>query len=87
MTTMTEAKDDGGPAFPCSPAIGPSGDLYRPVDIGCQGISMRDYFAAKAMSGELSAQSEFLGSWGAAEKLANRAYEIADAMIEARKMP
>lgn len=42
------AHDDGGPAFPSAPTVGPSGDLYRPADIGCPGLSIRDYFIAHA---------------------------------------
>ena len=42
------AINDGGAAFPSSPTVGPNGDLLRPVDIGCEGASLRDYFAADA---------------------------------------
>lgn len=69
------------PAFPSSPVIGANGDLLRPVDIGCDGITIRDYFAAKAMQLILSDVS-----WHGhtCQTAANMAYEMADAMLEAR---
>jgi hypothetical protein len=53
-------------------------------------MSLRDYFAAKAMQGLVSAHNQE-GIWtGCGDETSNRimsetAYEIADAMIEARK--
>lgn len=72
---MADGKDNGGPAFPW----GSGGDIRG-------GASLRDYFAAKAMQGFLSA----LGSVDApgidhAEGIAAEAYVVADAMLEARK--
>ena len=55
----------GGPAFPVA---------------GYQGMTLRDYFAAKAMEGLLSSTKT------ADEKvIAEDAYNMADAMLEARK--
>lgn len=68
--------DDGGPAFsrPLSKTDG--GDLDR----GAIGMSIRDYFAGQAMALVLSQDgSRIAGS------LAEKAYEIADAMLAARK--
>ena len=48
------------------------------------GMSLRDYFATKAMQGELASQSEDY-EWSSTAKLAAYAYEVADAMMEARK--
>ena len=48
------------------------------------GMTLRDYFAAKAMQGELACQNPEY-QWVIIEGLAKRAYSIADAMIEARK--
>lgn len=50
------------------------------------GMSLRDYFAAKAMQGELASQADGY-EWPneSKEKLAAFAYEMADAMMEARK--
>lgn len=61
------AQDTGGPAFP------PSNPGYA------HGMTLRDYFAAKAMEGKLAS-----GSTGYEEVAAN-AYRYADAMLEARK--
>jgi len=49
-----------------------------------RGLTMRDYFAAKAMQGELASQREGY-DWSQTSKLAAYAYQIADAMLEARK--
>jgi hypothetical protein len=45
------------------------------------GMSLRDYFAAKAMQGMLSCDK----SKGMFEDFAQSAYKMADAMLEARK--
>ena len=47
-----------------------------------QGMTLRDYFAAKALQGILAKGHE----WGANEKhlVANVAYEFADAMLKER---
>lgn len=63
---------DGGPAFP-----------QRATDsweVDAQGMSLRDYFAAKAMQGLASDPS----AQETAEEMAVLAYALADAMIEAR---
>ena len=44
------------------------------------GLSLRDYFAAKAMSSILLSES-----WVDDQDMAQTAYAIADAMLEARK--
>jgi len=78
------------PAFPSSPVIGANGDLLRPVDIGCQGMTLRDYFAAKILP---SISIEYANAVRAGEcevdqswrmELAMDAYKMADAMIAAR---
>ena len=55
----------GGPAFP--------------VKMGCfeDGMTLRDYFAAKAMLGFITVEVQ-------QERIAKWAYEIADAMLAAR---
>jgi hypothetical protein len=60
--------DDGGQAFPLLTA---------------RGMSLRDYFAAKAMQGMLSAEHNngVASYW----ELADAAYVIADKMIERRE--
>jgi len=68
-------KDTGGPAFPVSEE-----SLMREMP----GMTLRDYFAAKAMSG-------WLASWGDSpfpsgiDQIAVNCYGLADAMLEARK--
>ena len=79
-------KQTGGPAFP-------SGESYYTTDLSgnrtkhgkspqYEGISMRDYFAAKAMQG-------LLASWGEHdmtdyEEFTYIAYKMADAMLAER---
>jgi hypothetical protein len=81
-------KDDGGPAFPgqiptgavyLDPALGRNVAEYEPV----QGMSLRDYFAAKAMLGYLAYNAEVSDN---NDKLAEWSYATADAMIRARKV-
>lgn len=74
-------KNDGGPAFPC-----PETDNYKPQ----WGMSLRDYFAAKAMQGLISVHNHY-GEWTGCgdikmnEILSETAYSVADAMLEARE--
>jgi hypothetical protein len=83
--------NDGGPAFPAGEAkFNPLSDRFdNPF-----GMSLRDYFAAKAMHAYLHPNktkdvvekaSQLQISFS--EQIAGRAYEIADAMLEARKAP
>ena len=71
---MTE-KHDGGPAFPQNDLsnynMGPDG-----IGDG-MGMSLRDWFAGQALEGR------GYDGWGA-QDIAEMAYEIADAMLEAR---
>jgi hypothetical protein len=68
----------GGPAFPYS-ALQPGGPtMYA----DSEGMTLRDYFAAKAMQGNLASMvegQEFDPSMGA-----EWAYKVADAMLKAR---
>ena len=68
-------KNDGGPAFPRN---GHPDKNDLPID----GMSLRDYFAAKAMCG-LVANSNLKGA--KSSHIANDAYQIADAMLAARE--
>ena len=61
--------DNGGPAFPVG-----SGDMRDPV-----GMTLRDYFAAKAMQGLIA------GGSTDRHQIAQAAYLVSDAMINARK--
>ncbi len=74
-------KNTGGPAFPNASIKTKEG-----VDVwGEGGMTLRDYFAAKAMQGELAAQSEETGHYENMDALAVRAYRVADAMLKARQ--
>ena len=72
--------DNGGPAFPNVPDG--AGDKWADWD---KGMSMRDYFAAKAMQGILANQgqldviNESALLWVTADS-----YRLADAMLKAR---
>lgn len=85
------AIDDGGPAFPqASPEMTLTGQSVTDT----QGMSLRDYFAAKAMQGDLAAQdSEHVGVIGPSTsdesllEMAKLYYRMADQMLIARKQP
>ena len=65
---------DGGPAFP---TLLEPGNGHEASDQ--PGMTLRDYFAAKAMAALLG-----IGDGGEQVALAEEAYEVADAMLEAR---
>lgn len=78
-----ETKNDGGAAFPRPLANGQmDGKLY--VDEGATGMSLRDYFAGKAMNGILSDPNVRIGGDKEADEIAQASFLIADAMIRAR---
>lgn len=60
------SKDNGGPAFPTEHTD--TGGLY-------DGMTLRDYFAAKAMAGYLP------GDYLSSEEVAEFSYRVADAML------
>ena len=68
--------NDGGPAFPTD-SEGQNG----PNSFHYGGMTLRDYFAAKAMAGEAS--NNGLDGYDA-DETARMAYELADAMLAAR---
>ena len=67
------AINNGGPAFP----------LKEPLSSDHEGMTLRDYFAAKAMQGFLT--HEF-GADAPSDKVAAWSYEMADAMLKARQL-
>jgi len=72
MTTHTSI-NDGGPAFP--------GEEKNGLNSGMPGMTLRDYFAAKALFGLCSAE------WSCTltnSDTAKEAYLLADAMIKVR---
>lgn len=82
-----DTKDNGGAAFPCEggrkTVVGNELRKTLPSD----GMTLRDYFAAKALAG-FAAHTKGarikVGETGA-QANARLAYEYADAMLEARK--
>lgn len=68
------SKPDGGQAFP-----------MHERDDGLCGMSLRDYFAAKALAGMLAAYSGPDCTFPEQHMAARRAYEYADAMLKARE--
>ena len=72
-------KDTGGPAFPVHPDMA--------AQLGCvpsssdAGMSLRDYFAAKAMQAMVSVPDVDMSH----ESYADWAYRQADAMLKARE--
>ena len=69
-------KDTSGPAFPTAPDIG--------VHTGETGMTLRDYFAAKALQG-LLAQSQGSAFDSHVDVGACWAYQMADAMLKVRE--
>ena len=64
--------NDGGPAFPST---------ITDDSLHVGGMSLRDYFAAKAMQGLMASPSDP----ASVEIAAEWSYKVADAMLEARK--
>lgn len=81
----------GGPAFPVADgaahriAMQVAGDdeakYIAESAKALSGMTLRDYFAAKAMQGIISSECNY----GAFSDLASDAYSIADAMLRARE--
>jgi hypothetical protein len=65
-------KDTGGPAFPAN---------HFDLAENEHGMTLRDYFAVKAMQGMLSARNPILTKIA---DIAEGAYEMADAMLAER---
>lgn len=84
--------DNGGQAFPSSRTY--TNDMGEVTSDSEDGMTLRDYFAAKAMTGLLALPDQpgsepavaFIGTRPeeAAAWYANRAFTIADAMLKAR---
>ncbi len=69
----------GGPAFPVSADI-----LSLPEPKALMGMTLRDYFAAKAMQSLLYVGAGKIGSPEGVEGLASASFIIADAMLRER---
>lgn len=95
----TPPRDDGGPAFPLDATstlrradrvTAQTGDrsdaAFTDVMNGCQGMALRDYFAAAALQGMTAAPGATIdiGGQNLGINRAKLAYALADAMIAAR---
>ena len=69
----------GGPAFPLADS---NAEYDRTDREHCNGMTLRDYFAAKAMQGELAASAG--AQQPSPDATAEYAYRMADAMLAAR---
>jgi len=92
---MSAEINNGGPAFPAGSI---RKTRQRPGDAGIdfvvseivkpryEGITARDYFAAKALAAIVGNENKSYENCGkpGVKKIANWAYEFADAMLEAR---
>jgi len=72
--------ETGGPAFP----VPDSHDANGQVQYGANGMTLRDYFAAKAMVAFISAAVTVVKPSTLAKTVASAAYEIADEMLKKR---
>jgi hypothetical protein len=75
--------DNGGAAFPVAGLSGlPNDNFIHPQE----GMTLRDYFAAAALSGNVGYWNEFAPAYAQSlQHTAQVAYRIADAMLAARK--
>lgn len=76
--------DNGGPAFPVHPEMAEKlGCINSQSDAG---MTLRDYFAAKALKISWSSYDPLFTDEGGADEdvIAERAYRMADAMLRAR---
>ena len=67
-------KETGGPAFPS-----------QREHTTKEGMTLRDYFAARSMHGLLANSKISLPTIGAEKMLAEASYQMADAMLKARE--
>jgi hypothetical protein len=87
----TERINDGGPAFPCEESellVDQSGDAFPMlVPTHRNGMTLRDYFAAKAMHAIVSTMPR-VHDRPASElySIALGSYDYADAMLKAREV-
>lgn len=85
------AQYNGGPAFPSTSYWDCRVEAYRPPETD-GGMTLRDYFAAKAVASiwkhlmeSLDGSGQQLDGCTSAEVAAKVAYEIANAMLKARQ--
>jgi len=78
---MTITTETGGPAFP-QPNMVDDGEL---IEVGDTGMTLRNYFAAKAMQALLSADVQFY-SGREFKNVAVYSYKCADAMLREQEL-
>ena len=72
-------KEDGGPAFPFS------GRMVDYDEVRMEGMTLRDYFAAAALTGMVSNLNSYEeGHGGVTDTYSGLAYKYADSMLAAR---
>ena len=79
---MSNFINNGGPAFPVVDYKQPAGGGVHVMTI-MGGMTLRDYFAAKAMQAMASSPEYCRDGWAHSD-IAIQAYELADAMLRAR---
>jgi len=81
--------DDGGPAFPCE--VDSTQPLHRQVGNTIwqtYGLTMRDYFAAKAMQALIASRSiDHENGYYDEDVVGDSAYAMADSMLATRSKP
>lgn len=77
---MSNTKNNGGPAFPVTLSEDHGQPSWHP-----NGMTLRDYFAAKAMAALIVAIPGGDNGAAQADEYAQGSYEMADAMLKARK--
>lgn len=81
---MSDPAKDGGCAFPSPIVCDNASNVRNAVNHGYAGMTLRDYFAAKAMQGQL-ANATILDRFGLTEDaVAKSSYQFADALLAAR---
>ena len=76
---MSEACNDGGPAFPILERGG------QGLELSCVGMSLRDHFAGLAMQGMLDGVHPICLTEDPLTEISRVAYLQADAMLKARE--
>ncbi|WP_338629404.1 hypothetical protein QJR53_17375 [Yersinia enterocolitica] len=82
---MTDEIKTGGLVFPQSGAISGAGDVWMSSELGGAGLTVHDYFSAKAMAAIISNPSliDDLGQLHV-DWVVSHSRAVADAMIKAR---
>lgn len=81
---MSTERNDGGPAFPGKPPMARIDEGGRVELLGGDGMSLRDWFAGQALTGQCAA-SLLDGKEATAVERAKRMYQMADAMLAERE--